>query len=332
MTKTMPHEGFTAFVRRHEGFLITSHVDPDADAAGSCLGLAHSLRQIGKVAEVVLEAPLPKALAFLPGSESVRTSADVARRYEAAFVLDCSSLDRVGHVAELCLTPGAAIAVIDHHWGHEMFGDPRLVNVEASATAELVYEVIGHLGMPLLPEAAECLYAGLFSDTGGFRHQNTTPRALRLAARLLERGARAPRVAEALFATKTKQSLRILGLALASLETRGGGSVGALTISREMFETAGATPEDADGIVQYAKSLIGARVGMLIQEVGPQDIRVSLRSDGSVDVNELASRFGGGGHKVAAGLRVRGDLQKVREDLFAALEQVMDGGPPPSRG
>jgi phosphoesterase RecJ-like protein len=332
MSEAMSHEAIEAFVRRHDRFLITSHVDPDADAIGSCLGLAHSLRQIGKVAEVVLDAPMPKALMFLPGSASVEVSADVKRRFDAAFVLDCSSLDRVGNVAERCLAPGAAIAVIDHHWGHEMFGDPRLVNVEASATAELVYEVIGHLGMPLLPEAAECLYAGLFSDTGGFRHQNTTPHALRLAARLLERGARAPFVAEALYATRTKESLKILGLALASLETRSGGSVGALTISREMFETAGATPEDADGIVQYAKSLIGARVGILIQEVGPQDIRVSLRSDGSVDVNELASRFGGGGHKVAAGLRVRGDLKQVREDLFAALEQAMNGGPAPSRG
>jgi phosphoesterase RecJ-like protein len=102
-----------------------------------------------------------------------------------------------------------------------------------------------------------------------------------------------------------------------------------MTISRDMFETAGATPEDADGIVQYAKSLVGARVGLLVQEVAPNEIRASLRSDGTVDVNAVASRFGGGGHRNAAGLRVRGALEQVRSDLFQALEQAMNGGPPP---
>ncbi len=332
MSEPTPHQDFHAFIRRHDEFLITSHVDPDADAAGSCLGLALSLRRMGKAAEVVLEASLPQALRFLPASETVRSMDETPRRYGAAFVLDCSTLDRTGQVGARCLAKGAGIAVIDHHRESEAFGDPRLVVVEASATAELVHDVIEQLGMPLPPEAAECLYAGLLSDTGGFRYQNTNPRALRLAARLLERGARASRVADALYATKSAPTLRILGLALSSLETRCGGAIAALTISRDMFEKAGATPEDADGIVQYAKSLAGARVGMLIQEVGPRDIRVSLRSDGSVDVNELAGRFGGGGHKVAAGLRVRGDLEKVRKELFAALDQAMNGGSAPPRG
>lgn len=332
MSEAPEHRGFGAFIRGHEEFLITSHVDPDADAAGSCLGLALSLRRMGKGADVVLEAPLPRALRFLPASETVRGADGIDRRYGAAFVLDCASFERTGAVGTRCIAPGARIAVIDHHWGNESFGNPRLVNVEASATAELVAEVIERVQMPLPAEAAECLYAGVLSDTGGFRYQNTNARALRLAAALLERGARASRVAEALYATKTLESLRILGLALSSLEARSGGRVGALTISRQMFEEAGAKPEDADGIVQYAKSLVGARVGVLIQEVGPQDIRVSLRSDGSVDVNELAGRFGGGGHKVAAGVRIRGDLHRIRDELFAALDQAMNGGPASPRG
>ncbi|MBI4364153.1 MAG: bifunctional oligoribonuclease/PAP phosphatase NrnA [Candidatus Latescibacteria bacterium] len=332
MSDPMPFDAFQTFVARHREFLVSSHVDPDGDALGSCLGLAHALRRIGKTADVVLDQLLPAALRFLPGAESVRSAAEVSRRYEAAFILDCASLERTGAVAGRCLAPGAEVAVIDHHWGNESFGDPRLVNPEASATAELVYELIESLDIPISEETAECLYAGILSDTGGFRYANTSPRSLRIAARLVERGARAARVAEALYATRTAPSLRILGLALASLETRSGGAVGAMTISREMFARAGATPEDADGIVQYAKSLAGARVGVLIQEVGAQDIRASLRSDGTVDVNEVASRFGGGGHRNAAGLRVRGDLEEVRAKLFAALDQAMNGGPPPSRG
>ncbi len=321
-------DGFESFVAAANEFLITAHIDPDGDAVGSSLGLALALRDMGKTADVVLESPLPASLAFLPAAETIRRPAEVTKRYAAAFLLDSSSADRAGQVLERCMAPGAKVAVIDHHWGNDGFGDVRLVNTEASATAELVYDLIELLHVAISPEIAECLYTGILSDTGGFRYANTSSRTLRVAARLVERGARAPRGAEALYATKTGPSLRILGLALASLESRSGGRIGAMTISHAMFETAGAKPEDADGIVQYAKSLAGARVGLLVQEVAPNEIRASLRSDGTVDVNQVASQFGGGGHRNAAGLRVRGELGKVREDLFQALERVMNGGPP----
>jgi phosphoesterase RecJ-like protein len=322
-------DGFEPFVQAGREFLITAHVDPDGDAVGSCLGLKLALNHLGKTADVVLESPIPETLLFLPEAKSIRRPEEIQKRYDAAFVLDSSSLDRAGNVAERCLNPDAKVAVIDHHWGNDGFGDVRLVNPESSATAELVYDLIELLRVPISPEIAECLYTGILSDTGGFRYANTSSRTLRVAAKLVERGARAPLVAEALYATKTAPSLRILGLALASLETRSGGRIGAMTISRDMFETAGAKPEDADGIVQYAKSLAGARVGLLVQEVAPNEIRASLRSDGTVDVNAVASQFGGGGHRNAAGLRVRGDLERVRSDLFQALEKAMNGGPPP---
>ena len=324
--------GFEAFLADRDEFLVTAHIDPDGDAVGSCLALALALRDMGKTPEVVFDSPLPATLRFLPGASTILLPDQVRKKFDSAFVLDSSSLDRTGSVPERCLNPGAKIAVIDHHWGNDGFGDIRLVNPEASATAELVYDVIEFLRIPISPEIAEGLYAGILSDTGGFRYANTSSRTLRVAARLVERGARAPLVADALYATKTAPSLRILGLALASLETRSGGRIGAMTISRDMFEQAGATPEDADGIVQYAKALAGARVGMLVQEVAPNEIRASLRSDGTVDVNQVASLFGGGGHRNAAGLRVRGDLQRVRNDLYEALERAMNGGPPPSGG
>ncbi len=328
----MPHDEFRRFTDSHAEFLILSHVDPDGDAIGSSLGLAWTLRGLGKAVTVVNESPLPDSLRFLPGSEWVKRPAEVGRTFGAVFVLDCSSLDRVGPAAAGLVAPGAAVANVDHHAANDGFGDPRLVNVEASATAELIYEILDAYGAPLEPEVAECLYIGLASDTGAFRYQNTTPRALRLAARLVEHGAQPSTAADALYGRKSEASLRILGLALASLEKRAGGQVGALTISREMFERAGASSEDADGIVQFAKSLDGARVGVLIQEVAPGEIRMSLRSDGTVDVNQVAGLFGGGGHKNAAGARVRGDLSQVRGDVLEALDRAVNGGPPPPRG
>jgi bifunctional oligoribonuclease and PAP phosphatase NrnA len=322
-------DGFESFIAEGNRFLITAHVDPDGDAVGSCLALKLALRQLGKEGDVILESPVPAALGFLPSADTILRPETVTKRYDEAFVLDSSSLDRAGSVGERCLTPEAKVAVIDHHWGNDGFGHIRLVNPESSATAELIYDLIEHLKIPITPEIAECLYTGILSDTGGFRFANTSSSTLRVAARLVERGARASRVAEALYATKTAPSLRILGMALASLETKSDGKIGAMTISRDMFEKAGATSEDADGIVQYAKSLAGARVGILVQEVGPNEIRASLRSDGTVDVNEVAAQFGGGGHRNAAGLKVRGKLEQVRRDLFSALERAMNGGPPP---
>jgi len=328
----VPFDRFRAFIDAFDSFLVTSHVDPDGDAVGSCLGLGHALRGMGKDVVVALDSPLPANLLFLPGAGEIRSGGTAGRRFHAAWVLDCSSLDRAGRIPEECLLPGARVANVDHHVGNDGFGDPRLVNPEASATAELVHDLLDAYGLPLSPQSAQCLYAGILSDTGGFRFQNTTPRALRLAARLADRGASAPTIAEELYMKRSAGSLRILGLALASLEERCGGQVGALTITREMFEQAKAAPDEADGIVQFAKSLTGTRVGVLIQETAPNEIRASLRSDGTVDVNAVAGRFGGGGHRTAAGLRVRGRLEEVRRDLLDAIEQAMNGGPPPPRG
>ncbi len=327
----MPFERFRAFFDAHTDFAIFSHVDPDGDAIGSSLGLAWALREMGRGAVVVNESPLPANLAFLPGAETVRRPDAFQSTFDAAIVLDCSSLERIGPNAARLVAAGAAIACVDHHVGNATFGEPRLVVPEASATAELIHDLLDACQVPLTPEMAQCLYTGLASDTGAFRYQNTTPKALRLAARLVDHGAKPSQVADWLYSRKSAGSLRILGLALASLESRADGQVCALTISRGMFDRAEASSEDADGIVQYAKSLTGARVGVLFQEFVPGQIRLSLRSDGTVDVNEVAGQFGGGGHRVAAGARLAGELSVVRETVLGALEQTVNGGLPAPR-
>jgi phosphoesterase RecJ-like protein len=332
MSEPLPFDRFRDFIDRHAEFLIVSHVDPDGDALGSCLALQWALGDMGKETVTANESPVPANLRFLPGWESVRLARDLIGPYRGVFVLDCPSLDRVGPAAMRLVAPDAAVACVDHHAGNDGFGDPRLVNVQASATAELIHDILDACGLPITPEIAGCLYAGIVSDTGAFRFINTTPRALRLAARLVERGADPSRTAEALYGQKTAGSLRVLGMALASLESRAGGQVAAMTITREMFVRAEAVPEEADGIVQYAKSLLGAKVGVLIQEPAPGEVRISFRSDGTVDVNEVAGRFGGGGHKNAAGARLRGDLASVRESILSAIEEAVNGRSPAPSG
>jgi len=328
----MPHAPFRAFIEANDDFLILSHIDPDGDAVGSSLGLEWSLRSLKKRVTTANQSPIPANLEFLPGVEGIRLARDVPGPRKAVFVLDCSTLDRVGPEALALVAPDARVACIDHHAGSDGFGDPRLVNVDASATAELIYEILDSCGLPIPRETAECLYTGIASDTGAFRFRNTTPRVFHLAAQLVERGADPSRTAEALYGRRSLASLRVLGLALASLESRAGGRISALTISRAMFDEAKASPEDADGIVQYAQSVNGARVGVLIQESAPGEVRISFRSDGTVDVNDVAGRFGGGGHKNAAGARLRGELAVVRESVLLALELAVNGGSPASRG
>jgi len=332
MSDSTPYDRFREFLSRHDELLILSHQDPDGDALGSSLALQAALQARGKRITTANESPVPESLRFLPGWETIRVAAEVPEKFGAVFVLDCSSLERVGPSAERLVARDAAVACVDHHAGNEGFGDPRLVDVEASATAELIHDLLEAVGLPITPEIAACLYAGIASDTGAFRYLNTTPKILRLAARLVEEGADPALTAEALYARKSAGSLRILGLALASLESRAAGQLAALTISRDMFDRARATPEDADGIVQYAKSLLGARVGVLIQEPTLGEVRISFRSDGSVDVNRVAGIFGGGGHKNAAGARVKGELDQVREAILSAVEQAMNGGPASPRG
>jgi phosphoesterase RecJ-like protein len=328
----VPHAAFRAFIDAHDDFLILSHIDPDGDALGSSLGLEWALLSIGKTVVTANESPVPANLRFLPGWERIRLAGELTGPYRSVFALDCSSLDRVGAAGLALVAPDAHVACVDHHAGSSGFGEPRLVNVDASATAELIYEILDDYGMPITPETAGCLYTGIASDTGAFRFKNTTPRVFRLAARLTERGADPSLIAEALYGRRSSGALRILGLALASLESRAGGKVSALTISRAMFDEARATPEDADGIVQYAQSVNGARVGVLLQETAPGEVRISFRSDGTIDVNLVAGRFGGGGHRNAAGARLRGELAVVRESVLLALEQAVDGGSPAPRG
>ncbi|HET7498207.1 MAG TPA: DHH family phosphoesterase, partial [Candidatus Eisenbacteria bacterium] len=165
----MPHAAFRAFVDAHDDFLILSHIDPDGDAVGSSLGLSWALRPIGKRVTVANDSPLPASLRFLPGWEEVRLASELPGPFGAVFVLDCSSLDRVGRSGIGAIAPGAAIACVDHHAGTDGFGDPRLVNVSASATAELIVEILQACELPIGPEAAACLYAGIASDTGAFR-------------------------------------------------------------------------------------------------------------------------------------------------------------------
>jgi len=311
-----------ATIRAGRRFLIASHVDPEGDSLGSQLALASVLRQLGKEVAVVNQDLPPERYAFMPDIERiVQPEAVAGERFDAAFVLDCASIERIGTVrAQL---DGVPVVNIDHHRSNTRFGHLNHVEPETCASGMIVYRLSEELGLELDRDKATNIYIGIVADTGNFRYSNTTPEVLRVGSRLIEAGVDGARIASLLFATRPLGALRLLGEALTTLTPELGGKVGLIVLDRDVFARTGADPADVEGVVNYAKHLAGTDVGVLLREIEGGEVKVSLRAEGRVDVDQVARRFGGGGHKNAAGARVRGPLAEAKRAILAALVEAL---------
>jgi phosphoesterase RecJ-like protein len=311
-----------ATIREGRRFLITSHVDPEGDSLGSQLALAAILRELGKEVAVVNHDRPPERYAFMPGIDRVVQPAAVSGQpFDAAFVLDCAAIERIGSVR--ARLDGLRIVNIDHHRSNTRFGHLNHVEPETCASGMIVYRLNEELGLGLDREKATNIYVGIVSDTGNFRYSNTTPEVMRVGSRLMETGIENSRIASLLFATKPIGALRLLGEALTALTPEVGGKVGLIVLDREVFARTGADAADVEGVVNYAKHLAGTLVGVLLREVEGGEVKVSLRAEGEVDVDQVARRFGGGGHKNAAGARFQGSLAAARQEILAALAEAI---------
>lgn len=318
-------------LRRYQRFIVTSHVHPDGDAVGSVLAMGWILRQLGKTARLVLPERVPAAYAFLPGQENVRAVADVLTEGElladAVVVVDCSDPGRLGAVRE-ALPAGVPLLNIDHHLNNE-FPEPRYVRTDAAATGELLYELVQELGLRLDCDTATCLYTALLTDTGSFRFANTTAETLHIAADLLAFGVSPSCVAEQVYDVKPLSSLRLLAEVLATLKVSEGGQVAWLEMDEGMLARHGVDASETEGIVNYARTISGVKIGALFRGVGPEETRVSWRSRPGYDVSRVAARFGGGGHANAAGCDIHRPLpEAVEAGVAAALDAIreVEGG------
>jgi len=306
-----------------ESFLVVPHLHPDGDALGSALALALTLCQLGKpTVDVVCHDPVPEIYRFLPASEWVRTELEARTTYDVAIVCDMSQLSRTG-CHEPLVRSARKILQIDHHVPQEPFADVRLVDTSASATAEVAYRLLRAMRHPLTPDIATCLMTGIVTDTFSFKFPNTTPRTLRIASHLQAAGADISAINEQVFETRSFSSVKLLGLALATLQRTPDGSIAWGAISRKMFEEAGATDEETEGIVNFVRSIRGVRVAMLLRETPHHKVRVSLRSRGTINVAEIASRFGGGGHENAAGCTLEMSLSEAERTLVQEVQRWM---------
>ena len=318
MTLDLQLKATRAFIEAADDFLLTTHVNSDADGLGACMAWAHLLRGLGKRADIGLPEPPADQCSFLAGWDGVRHFAGLdLSRYRCAIVSDCSSLDRIGPVRP-SLSPDIRLLNIDHHQDNECFGTVNIVE-EVSSTCELLYHLAIGLGYEIDAVAADQLYAGILFDTGGFRFSLTTDTTFEVAADLVRRGARLDAIAQDVFGNKSFGSVKQRGQAIESLVLRLGGRVAVLHLDRKAMSAG-----EPDEVVNYGLMIRGVEVAVLLKERAPGCYRVSLRSRDNIDVSQVAGTFGGGGHARAAGLELTGVPQDIVENILAEIGRYLN--------
>jgi len=311
-----------AVLRDGKRFLLTAHRSPDGDAIGSLLGMWHALRATGREACPWLPDGVGEIYAFLPGAgDVVRVRPDGAR-WDATIVFDCGDPQLLPDGMPGADEAGPLVA-IDHHGTYKDFGDVVLRR-PASAVGEIVYDLLRELGWPIDAGCATNLYTAVVTDTGSFAYATTTGGVLRMAADLVDCGADPWLVSSNVFERWPRERLALLQETLGTLSITAGGRVASLEVTAEMMARTHATPEMLEGFVNQGRRLRGVEVAVLVSPAEDgQSVRVSLRSQGRVDVAAVALRFGGGGHRAAAGCRMPGPVSAARALLVAALERAV---------
>lgn len=306
-------------IEQKQRFMITSHIRPDGDGLGSGLALYWMLRSLNKDAEVVLRDRVPPAYHVLPGSDQVIVQDDVTEAYDAAFIIECSDVERPG----LASLKDQFVVNIDHHSTTVPFGDINWIDSTAAAVGEMIYNLCKALGVEVTKEIADCIYTALLTDTGSFHFSNTTERTLKIASELVRRGVEPARISEALFYSNSFAKVKLLGLVLSNIQRDESGRIAWITMDRSTMCEAEAEEEDADGIVNQALSIGEVEAVAFFKELSSGAYRVSLRSKGKTNVAKVAELFGGGGHRNAAGCRIRGDFSEVRDRVIESLQAAL---------
>jgi phosphoesterase RecJ-like protein len=304
---------------QHERFLVLSHVRPDGDAYGSTLGLALSLRAMGKDVQVVNADGLSSLFEFLPGSKSLTATLPVAPEPDRLIIaVDCADAKRLGTVlAPWRRTPDVNI---DHHISNAGYAKLNLIDADSPATAQVLDEIITALKWPLTPDVAANLYVGIMTDTGNFRYRQTTARTFKVAARLVEAGADPTDLAVACYQSFRAERLLLMREVFTAIHFANRERVAWFILSPETYARSGANSDETEGIIDYLQTVKTVEVAFIIESLPDGLTRASMRSRGKVDVQRICAEFGGGGHRLAAGLRSKLDpaaLEKTLLDLIA---------------
>ena len=316
-------------IKTHQRILIASHAEPDGDCLGSLVALGLALGKLDKTITLFNSSPIPAVYRFLPGVERIVKQIKEAKEYDLAVVLDCGDILRVGEDSSV-VEQIPILINIDHHVSNTGFGDIQLIDTNACATAELVYRLIEALEIPFDKAIATAIYLGILTDTGSFRFSNTNPAAFAISKAMIDIGVEPHTVAQRVFGTYSLGRIKLLNMALNSIEISENGKLSLMTISRSMLNSTGTSTEDIDGLINYARRIEDVKVAALIHEIkngagkftNMNRYHVSLRSDSTVDVAKIANKFGGGGHTSAAGFQIESTLVALKEKIIQLADKL----------
>jgi bifunctional oligoribonuclease and PAP phosphatase NrnA len=309
--------------RKHQRFAVLSHVRPDGDALGSQLALALSLKQLGKDVRVWNEDGMLEKYSFLARAELLTKPPSAAEEVDVAIALDTAIQNRLGTTLQAIRSAKIWIN-IDHHPSNPGYGDLVCVDPTAPATGQILFELIKSEHLPLDRAIAENLYVAISTDTGSFQYPNTTARTFEIAADLVRAGVDVGRINQQLYENYPRRRVELLRELLRTMRFEGGGRVASFSLSLKTAAALGVLPEDNEGLIDHLRAIRGVIVAVFFEELADGKVRVSMRSKSEkADVCAICQKFGGGGHTLAAGARVRGTLAEVEQKVLEAVCNVV---------
>lgn len=321
------YQDFITALDAAKSVFITAHVGPDGDTLGSMLGLKHALEkarpQIQRV-DCVISGKMPDVYRFLPGIRDVlrmETATTLLPQYDVGISVDCGSVDRLGLARPLFEAARTSVN-IDHHVSNERFGQINVVEPTAAASGEILYDILKAMQIPLDANIATCLYTALVSDTGGFKYSNTTAKVLETAAGLVNAGASPDYVFKQLYDEQPYAQVMMQADALRQAAFNTSRSLGWVSVSRDLLARHGALDEHIDGLVESLRRIDTVLIAVVFKETDRGQTKISIRSDRQdIDVAEVMGRFGGGGHRLAAGCTMDMPVDEAQKTLLPLLEE-----------
>ncbi|MSR30144.1 MAG: bifunctional oligoribonuclease/PAP phosphatase NrnA [Gemmataceae bacterium] len=320
---TINFEHFRRFLDGKSSILISTHGRPDGDAIGSCLAMAELLKQLGKESHVCFPTPPSSRYDFLLAQQTFQTfdaQRPPAVTPQGVLILDTGTWNQLGDFGSWVQSQMIPICVIDHHETQDQLGFPVLVDTTAEATGRLVFEAFQEFVVEASPVSANALFVALATDTGWFRHANTSSRTFQLGEKLVALGANPTRIYDSLYENNRLSRQKLIGIMLSRSQFRPSGTIVFSWLTQNDLTNAGSIPADTEDIISFLRATDGADVVVFFLETGEDRTRINFRSRSGLDVCRIATQIGGGGHKLAAGASIDLPLPKAMEKVFALLE------------
>jgi phosphoesterase RecJ-like protein len=309
----MQTEKFAELIKKSKKILLSTHINPDGDGIGTGLALVSKLTKMGKKVDFINRDCLPAIYKFLPGSSRIKQSKKITGKYDLAIVLECPELERNGGICDYAAQAGATIN-IDHHLGNTMYGDLNIVDPKAAAVGEQMYGIMRALKWEIDRDVATCIYTAIITDTGSFKYSNTSPETHIIASELLKEGADPEAISSEVFAS-SENATRLLYIMLSKLRIEG--KIGYSYLTEKMFRETGANETETDSFINHIRAIRTVEIAMIFKELTKNSVKVSFRSKNGSDVNVIARRFDGGGHKHAAGAVIKYPMTKAIQLVLA---------------